>query len=195
MKFEEAKTYRWFYTSSDKLVVGGKSASQNDELLKNLNKEYWIMHTSAPGSPFCVIISPISKVTKKDLEECAIFCGCFSRAWKEGKKKTTIHLFKNSQVSKKKGMKSGTWGVVGKVKEIKVELELVLTKQKKILRAVPEKSVMKKNTFLKVCPGKIDKKNMVNKILKEIGKDFDKNDILSALPPGGVRICGRKNGR
>ena len=28
------KKYRWFVTSSDKLVVGGKSAEQNEELVK-----------------------------------------------------------------------------------------------------------------------------------------------------------------
>ncbi|MCH7568531.1 MAG: DUF814 domain-containing protein [Nanoarchaeota archaeon] len=184
------KKYKWFYTSSGKLVVGGKSAAQNDDLLKSLKNEYFIMHTSHPGSPFCVIVSELKKVTKKDLEECAIFTGCFSRAWKQGKKKTGVDIFKTSQISKEKRMKIGMWGVSGKVKRVKIELKLALTKQKGVLRAVPEKSVKKKNILLKICPGRIDKKDMFAKFQIELEKDkLNPNELLAALPAGGVRIC------
>ena len=82
MEFEKYKKYRWFFTSAGKLVIGGKSAEQNDELLlgiKNFEEELIVMHTAEPGSPFSVIMSEIKKISKKDLEECAIFTGCFSR--------------------------------------------------------------------------------------------------------------------
>src|SRR3989344_3104025 len=105
---ENYKKYRWFFTSSNKLVIGGKSATQNDELLKELkksNKDFIVMHTSEPGSPFSIIISDIKKVAKSDIEETAVFTGCFSRAWRIGKKKTTIDIFKLSQVYKFPQMK------------------------------------------------------------------------------------------
>jgi len=183
----EYKKYRWFYTSSDKLVVGGKNASQNDELLKRLKeygKKYWVMHTSHPGSPFCAIIS--EKTSKKDLEECAIFTGCFSKAWKMRKRKTEVDIFKLSQISKKDGMKIGTWGVKGKIKTIEVNLKLVLVKQKGIYRAVPEKT---SNKGLKISPGKIDKKDMLIKLAVELG-EVDKDELMSALPAGGIKING-----
>ena len=68
--------YRWFYTSSGKLVVGGKSSEQNDLLIKRIksfNVNFTVMHTSSPGSPFSVILSEKNKINKSDLEECAIF--------------------------------------------------------------------------------------------------------------------------
>jgi hypothetical protein len=188
---KDFKKYKWFVTSNGVLVVGGKSAVQNDELMKVVKesgKDYLIMHTSSAGSPFCVIVSDVDKVKKSDIGECAVFCGCFSRAWREGKRKTKVHLFKSSKVGKLKGMKVGTWGVLGKVKEINVELKLVLTKQKNVYRAVPEKSA--KVVLMMICPGKIDKRKVVNKI-KELLKDekVKEDELLSALPAGGVRIC------
>ena len=39
--------YKWFFTSSGKLVVGGKSSEQNDELLRKLNasnKDFIVMN-------------------------------------------------------------------------------------------------------------------------------------------------------
>ena len=75
---KEFRKYKWFFTSSGKLVVGGKNAEQNDSLLRNVEKsekEYYVMHTSHPGSPFCIIVADIKKVTKSDLRECAIFTG------------------------------------------------------------------------------------------------------------------------
>lgn len=190
---KEYKKYKWFYTSSGKLVVGGKSARQNDELLnriKKSKKNYYVMHTSHPGSPFCVIFSELKKVSKKDIEECSVFTGCFSRAWKEGKKKTEVHVFKVSQILKEKEMKTGTWRVLGKVERVKVDLKLVLTKQKGIYRAVPEKSVRKKDVLLVICPGKIDKRDMVVKFQLELGdKKVHENELIAALPAGGVRIC------
>ena len=96
--------YRWFYTSNNHLVIGGKSAETNEELIKLHKKfpKYIVMHTKTPGSPFSIIIS--DKFTEKDLEETAVFTGCFSRAWKEGKKSILIDIFLMEQIVKNKNM-------------------------------------------------------------------------------------------
>ncbi len=188
---KDYKKYRWFFTSSGKLVMGGKNAEQNDELLKRVKKskeEYYVMHTSHPGSPFSVIIGKLEKISKNDLDECAIFTGCFSRAWKDGKKKTKVHIFNSEQLYKDKNMKEGTWGVRGKVKEKEVELNLVLTKQDNVYRAVPEKTVPKKDMLLKISPGSVDKAKILEKLRIEIDDDFPEEQMLSALPSGGIRI-------
>ncbi len=189
---EDYKKYRWFFTSSEKLVIGGKSAVQNDQLLKSLKiagEEKVIMHTSEPGSPFSVILSQPSTITKKDLEECATFTGCFSRAWKTGKKKVSVDIFNLSQLVKTTGMKEGTWNVRGKIKRISVNISLVLTRQKGILRAVPITSVKnKKDILLHLYPGKIDKKDMLAKIQIGTKEHFSQEELLSALPTGGIRV-------
>ena len=192
MKFEDYKKHKWFFTSSGKLAVGGKSAEQNDSLLnriKKIKEDLIVMHTAEPGSPFSVILANISEVSKKDLEECAIFTGCFSRAWKLGKKATQIHIYKKSQIYKSKEMKIGTWGVLGKIEKKAVELKLALTRQERVLRAVPEKTIKnKEKVLLKILPGKINKQNLRSEIIKRFQVELDNNELLSAIPSGGFEI-------
>ena len=141
------------------------------------------MHTSSPGSPFSVILS--DDIDIKDKKECAVFTACFSRAWKQRKKRAKVDIFTFSQLYKLKEMKTGTWGVKGKVQRVIVGLSLVLTKQNSSLRAVPESAAEK--ILLKILPGKIDKSLMLSKLAVELG-NYRQDEILSALPPGGIRI-------
>lgn len=179
------KKYKWFFTKSGKLVVGGKSAESNDSLLtdlKKMGKELIVMHTKSPGSPFCAIVAPLNAISDEDIEECAIFTGCFSRAWKEGKKTTAVHSFRLSQLNKSKDMKEGTWGVSGKVKDFSVKLELAITKQNEIVRAVPIKSLNEDEIITIAIPGKIDKTKI------KIPLKVNKEELISALPAGGVKF-------
>ena len=111
------ENYRWFFTSNNVLVVGGKSEEQNESALKNfLKPNYAVMHTSNPGSPFMIIQS--DNPDKTDLEETAVFCACFSKQWKLGKKIIDIDIFKGDQIYKTKSMKTGTFGVKGNKKTL-----------------------------------------------------------------------------
>ncbi len=189
IEFKDFKKYRWFKSSSGKLVIGGKNASQNDELLKrikSINNNFMVMHTSSPGSPFSVILTGVKKINKSDLEECAIFTACFSKAWKSGAKKVGVDIFKASQLYKTEEMKAGTWGV-------KAELELALTKQLGVLRAVPKKSVKnKKYIILKIIPGNLNKEDAIAKLALDLDEKFSQEEILSALPSGGIKIIRNK---
>jgi len=193
------KKYKWFFTSSGKLVVGGKSALQNEELLhliKREKKEFIIMHTSSPGSPFSIILSNPNKVTKGDLEQAAVFTACFSQVWKSGKSTTSVDIFKASQLSKPSKSKIGTWQVLGEVETVVVPLELYLTKQEGILRAVPEKAATRK--IFSILPGKVDKKDIIAKIQLETKEQLNQEQLLSALPAGGIKIVkldGAKGGK
>jgi len=180
------KRYKWFFTKSGKLVVGGKSAESNDSLLndlKNMKKDLIVMHTKSPGSPFCSILASIETVDKSDIKECAVFTGCFSRAWKERKKSTVVHMFKLSQLSKETDMKSGTWNVKGRVKDIDVNLELVITKQNNIVRAVPKETVSESEIIAYAFTGKTDKTKVKIGTIK-----VDKEQLIAALPAGGVEL-------
>ena len=190
---ESYAKYRWFLTSGKKLVIGGKSAAQNDDLLKILktlahgNEKFpdlTVLHTSAPGSPFSVILD--NSPTVSDIKETAVFTACFSRAWRSLAKKAIVDVFKLSQLSKPTRLKTGTWNVRGQIKKVSAELSLVLIKQKSKLRAVPP-SVSKK-PLLSVIPGKTKKETMLPKLSIELDEKFSKEELLSALPPGGVKV-------
>ena len=181
------KKYRWFFTSSGKLVIGGKSAEQNEEIMERIKNEDMVMHTSSPGSPFCIIKKP----NNEDIEECASYNACFSQEWKRGKKTSEVHIFSGKQVVKSGCMKTGTFGIVGAVKKKKVVLALTLCFQEKTLRAVPLKTADKQGMLI-ITPGRIEKEKAAEKILSLLKESFNvavsKEDILSAIPSGGFEI-------
>jgi len=184
---KDFKKYRWFFTSSKNLVIGGKSSEQNEEIMKCIDDSDIILHTSSPGSPFCIIKKP----SKEDIEECAIFNACFSQEWKRGKKKSEVHVFSGKQVVKSKGMKEGTFGITGAVKKKNIELKLTLCFQEKILRAVPKETAGKEGMLI-LTPGKIEKDKAAEKIVSMLNEKFNvsvsKEDVLSAIPSGGFEI-------
>ena len=177
------KNYRWFFTSEGKLVVGGKSDEQNEEVIRNfLRPDYIVMHTSLPGSPFMIMQD--DNPSKKDLKETAIFTSAFSKQWKNGSKNIEIDIFKASQIYKTKGMKIGTFGIKGEKETIKVKPELVLIIQKGKIRAVPSNG--KEKILVKINPGKLTKEQAAEKIAKIMRDKFHlpvhKDEIMQAIP-------------
>jgi len=186
---KDYRNYRWFFTSNKILVVGGKSDEQNELVLKHfLRPEYTIMHTSAPGSPFMIIQS--KNPTKKDLEETAIFTGCFSKQWKTGKKKIDIDVFKGEQIYKLKTMKLGTFGVKGEKETMNIKPELILIIQKGKFRAVPNPDG--ESTLAEIKPGKLSKEQAVEKIAKILRNKFNlppnKEEIMQAIPSSKLSV-------
>jgi hypothetical protein len=180
--------YRWFFTASGKLVIGGKNSEQNEKLVNEILKSglnYIVMHTSNPGSPFTMIVD--QGTTESDLHEQAIFTACFSQEWKKGKKSCAIDIFDSKQITKNKGMKEGTFGVLGKVARRNVELKLGLELQEGVLRAVPKP----REALLWVKPGSVEKGRAakeISKVLKEKNINIEMEELLRALPSGGISI-------
>lgn len=119
--------FRNFTTTSGKEVLAGKSAETNEELIKQAGKDEIVLHTAKPGSPFVNIKSGKEEITKKDIEEAAVFCVKYSQAWKKAKKKPTnveVHVFFGKDIFKTKDMKLGTFGVK-KHKKINVKTDKI----------------------------------------------------------------------
>lgn len=187
------KKYRWFYTKSKKLVVGGKSALQNDELLKKVksftSENYCAAHTAEPGSPFYIILSLPEAITEADKIEVATATASFSRAWKHGKKNVKVHFFSLGDMKKTRSMKPGTWGVNHTKETYLSELKLVLTEQENTLRAVSEKTLSAaQERFAILTPGKLEKEQCAEQIYIKLQKRYTKEQILAALPAGKTTI-------
>jgi hypothetical protein len=183
------ENFRWFFTSNKVLVVGGKSDEQNEKVLKEfLKPNHTVMHTSLPGSPFMIIVT--DNPTKSDLEETAIFCASFSKAWKLGKKLIDIDIFNGAQIFKNKSMKSGTFGVKGDKRVLKVRPELVLVIQNGKLRAVPRTT--KEEVLCEIKQGDLTKEEAANQISKIIKDKYhfplSKEEIMSAIPSDKLSV-------
>ena len=111
--------FRKLCTSSGKDVLCGKDSEQNEFLVAQSGKEEVVVHTKAPGSPFCNIKG---KAEKKDIEEAAVYCAAFSKDWKQNKRDVEVHYFKGKDIYKEANMKEGTFGVK-KAKSLKVKKE------------------------------------------------------------------------
>jgi predicted ribosome quality control (RQC) complex YloA/Tae2 family protein len=111
--------FREYTLKTGKKVLLGKNQENNDLLVKKYKgKKNIILHTVAPGSPFCVIIS--EKPTKKDIYEAASVCASKSQDWRDNKQDVKMHVFTGKDVKKPLFAKKGTWKVKDS-KDIKVK--------------------------------------------------------------------------
>jgi len=105
---QEIDKFRHFYTKSKKLVLGGKNAKNNEELIAQVGKEEEVFHTAKPGSPF---VNIKGKATATDIKQASIFCARYSQDWRNHQSNVDVHQFKGKDVYKRKTMKLGTFGV------------------------------------------------------------------------------------
>ncbi len=109
--------FRKITTSSNKLVLAGKDAKSNEDLIAQVEPNEDIFHTSKPGSPF---VNIKKKSNAKDRKEAAIFCAKHSQDWRDNKTDIIVHQFKGKDIYKNKLMKLGTFGI-RKKKIIKIK--------------------------------------------------------------------------
>jgi predicted ribosome quality control (RQC) complex YloA/Tae2 family protein len=114
--------FREFETTAGKIVLAGRNAKNNEELVAQVEEDEDVFHTSTPGSPF---VNIIGKSNQQDRKEAAIFCASKSKAWRDYKKDIEVHWFKGKDIYKRKSMKPGTFGVkefsIIKVKKIDIK--------------------------------------------------------------------------
>lgn len=104
IKFREIKL-----ESGTKILLG-KDENSNDDLMKEFKgKDNVILHTSKPGSPFCVIEGLDS--SNKDIKASGQVCASYSQDWRDNRKDVIIHVFTGKDISKRIWMKKGTWKV------------------------------------------------------------------------------------
>ncbi|MFB6096230.1 MAG: ribosome rescue protein RqcH [Haloferacaceae archaeon] len=100
--------FRWFHTSDGFLVIGGRNAAQNEEIVKKYTSSNDLFfHTQAHGGPVTVLkaTGPSEPATDVDIpdssrEEAARFALSYSSVWKEGKHAGDVYMVTPDQVSK-----------------------------------------------------------------------------------------------
>lgn len=110
--------------TSGSMIFLGRDENSNDELMKKFEGAVnTILHTVAPGSPFCVIEN--EKPTKTEVYEAGAITAGYSQDWRDNKQDVKVSVFTGKDVKKTKGMKTGTWGVK-KSKSIIIKKEDIL---------------------------------------------------------------------
>ncbi len=88
--------FRWFYTSDNVLVIGGRDAGQNEELVKKyLEGKDTFVHADVHGASVVIV-----KGETAHLDEVAVFAVVYSGAWRAGHGAADVYAARADQVSK-----------------------------------------------------------------------------------------------
>jgi predicted ribosome quality control (RQC) complex YloA/Tae2 family protein len=88
--------FRWFETSDGVLVLGGRDAGQNEELVKRyMEGRDTFVHADVHGASVVIVKGPTSR-----MDEVAQFAASFSGAWRAGHLEADVYAVRPEQVSK-----------------------------------------------------------------------------------------------
>ncbi len=186
--------YRWFYTSDNFLVIGGKDAQSNEEIVKKrMLPEDLYFHAEVFGAPHCVLKTDKKEIPLQSKKEVAQFAGTFSKAWQEGRTQADVYSVKPEQVSKKaptgESLGSGAFMIYGErewFKKTILSCAIGFYKKDNCLMSGPLVAVKKHcSFFVEINQGTLTKEECAKK-LKEIfskkGLAFKIDDFVSVLP-------------
>jgi predicted ribosome quality control (RQC) complex YloA/Tae2 family protein len=192
--------FRWFISSENSLVLAGRDAKTNEEVVKKyLGERDYYVHADIHGAPSVVVKN--DGITEKTLVEAGIFGLCYSKAWNAGYMAGDAYWVTFSQVSKMaesgEYVPRGAWVIRGKrnyMRNLKLELGIgkIRYENEEILMAGPVDSLKQKtNYYIVIAPGDTSKENIAKIISEKFSWDID--DVMSILPPGPGRIVEEKH--
>jgi predicted ribosome quality control (RQC) complex YloA/Tae2 family protein len=187
--------FKWFFTSSGLLAVGGRDATTNDILVKKyLEVKDIVFHTELAGSPFFILKEGREKSTEKDREEVAIATASFSRNWSSGVGAADVYWVLPEQVSKEapagQYIGKGAFMIRGKKNQLRnaiLEISVGLDSEGRIMSG-PKSAIAKHcPKAITVKPGQEKTSDIAKKIAQKIQSN-DINAIISSLPAGGSTL-------
>ncbi len=127
--------FRWFLSSDNFLIIGGRDAISNEIIFKKyMDPTDLAFHTNFPGSPLVIIKNPDNlEIPLTSIKEAANFVACYSRAWKENWGVADIFYVQFNQISRSppsgEFLPKGSFIITGKkkfIKNVKTELSIGL---------------------------------------------------------------------
>lgn len=192
--------FRWMFTTSGLLAVGGRDANSNEVVIKkHVDAHDIVFHTEMPGSPFFVLKTDGADIATSDpmaLEEVGQIVAAYSKAWKEGYSSTTVFWVTPDQVSKEaqagESMGKGSFMIRGKKHFLqpKVEISIGLRDDGVVVcgtaRSV-KSQVSSSAKMARIVQGREKSSNLAKLLRKQFGGG-DLDEYIRVLPAGGGRI-------
>ncbi|NJD51682.1 MAG: fibronectin-binding domain-containing protein [Candidatus Methanoperedens sp.] len=200
--------FRWFFSSDGFLVIGGRDAQSNEDIVKKyLQKKDIFFHAHVSGSPAVVIKTEGKDVPETTLLEAAQFTVSYSGIWKSGQVSGDAYWVLPEQVSKTpesgEYVAKGAFVIRGKRNYFKdvmlgAALGLELGEEKR-LTGGPLSAVKKTAQFvIEVEPGEFNQNDISKKIYRLLNEKFEDKKLIKTiaspdriamfLPPGSSRI-------
>jgi len=196
--------FRWFMSSDGFLVVGGRDADTNEEIVKKyMEKRDIVFHTQTPGAPITVVKTEGKEVPETTLHEAAQFVVSYSSIWKAGQFSGDCYWIRPEQVSKTpesgEYVRKGSFIIRGERNYYRdvplgVAVGLELAKETRVIGG-PMPAVKKHGMHvIEIIPGKFNQNDLSKKIsriyvdkLKDVQfvKQIASADLIARmLPPG-----------
>jgi predicted ribosome quality control (RQC) complex YloA/Tae2 family protein len=188
-KREWYEKFRWLFSSTGKLIIGGRDATSNEVLMKKHTDDgEMTFHADIVGAPFFVV--------KGEADEAAVVeavhaAGIFSKAWPEGLGGVRVFYAPRKQFTKQapsgEFIGKGAFMVYGKKEWADAELKAAVGIRDGRVTCGPRSAIAEwAGAFVMIEPGNKKPGELVKAIAREL--DAEPEEVQRALPPGRSRI-------
>ncbi|WP_135828511.1 ribosome rescue protein RqcH [Halorussus halobius] len=206
--------FRWFRTSDDFLVIGGRDADQNEELVqKYLDGDDLFFHAQAHGGPVTILKTSDPSEPSRDVDvpeaskrEAAQFAVSYSSVWKDGRYAGDAYLVAPDQVSKTpesgEYLEKGGFAIRGdrtyfRDVAVSVAVGIACEPHTRVLGGPPAAVVPQVETHVEVEPGRFAQGDVAKRVYRTFRERFADTSfvrkvaspdlIQEFLPPGTSR--------
>ena len=193
--------YRWFKSSDGLLVIGGRSATSNEEIVKKyLEKRDIFMHSQAPGAPITIIkVEKGAEVSERTIAEAAQFAISYSSIWKSGQYTGDCYWVHPDQVSKTpehgEFVSKGAFIIRGTrnyLKDVSVGIAIGITSDLHLIGGPVSAVSNQAENVVEIVPGRFNQNDIAKKIYRifsdALGRSIkvvaSPDQIVKFLPPG-----------
>ncbi|WP_265108163.1 ribosome rescue protein RqcH [Halosolutus halophilus] len=208
--------FRWFHTSDDFLVIGGRNADQNEELVKKyLERGDKVLHTQAHGGPVTVLkatdpseaSSGDIEIPETSIEEAAQFAVSYSSVWKDGRYAGDVYAVDSDQVSKTpesgEYLEKGGFAVRGDRTyyddtPVGVAVGIQCEPWTRVIGGPPSAIEGQAETTIEIEPGRYAQGDAAKRLYRRFRERFEDKSFVRKIaspdriqhfmPPGGSRI-------
>jgi predicted ribosome quality control (RQC) complex YloA/Tae2 family protein len=203
--------FRWFITSDGVVVLGGRDASQNEELVKKyMAGGDLFVHADVHGASVVIV-----KGKTERMDEVAQFAASYSGAWRSGHASADIYSALPTQVSKTpesgEFVSRGSFIVRGERTYYKnvpllVGIGLMLEPSAAMIGGPPSAIKGRTAAYIELQPGQFEPNDVAKKALRILKSKIPEDDVKSLkgilntegvagfVPPGGSDIVGHHEG-
>jgi predicted ribosome quality control (RQC) complex YloA/Tae2 family protein len=199
--------FRWFITSDGVIVLGGRDASQNEELVKKyLSGGDLFVHADVHGASVVIV-----KGKTERMDEVAQFAASYSGAWRSGHFSADVYSALPAQVSKTpesgEFVSRGSFIVRGervyyRNVPLAVGIGLMLEPNAAVIGGPPSAIQGRTKAYVELRPGQFEPNDVAKKVLrilkqkvteeeeKSLKSVLNTDQVAAFVPPGGSDMAG-----
>lgn len=188
--------YKWFITSGGKLVLAGRDAHSNDQVVKkHLKNTDRFSHADVHGAPSVVIVNG-AEADEQEMTEVCTFALAHSKAWMAGASEGTAYWVLPDQVSKMaqagEFVPRGGFVIRGKrnyVYHLPLELavgEIIHEGERKIMCAPLSAMQAHSSKYVVIQPARGTRSKTASLLSKQF--EVPEEEISRILPPGDAEV-------